>query len=80
VFEETGTGSSRLTPSGSLSEFSLASPGSRPHDVATGPDLTVPTERAGRIGSITASGLIAEISTPDGTPVEIAPGPSTATR
>jgi streptogramin lyase len=73
--EEAGNRIGRLTPAGVLTEFPLINPGSRPHGLATAADGVLITEGAGRIGHITAMGVLSESATLGGAPKEIAPGP-----
>jgi streptogramin lyase len=57
----------RITPSGTLTEFSSGiTPGSEPDDIAAGPDgnLWFTEEKGNRIGRITPSGVVTEFPVP----------------
>jgi streptogramin lyase len=78
-FAETSGAIGRMTPSGSLTEFPIATPSSFPLFIALGPDgnLWFTEELAGKIGRITTTGVITEftVPTPNSQPRNITAGP-----
>jgi streptogramin lyase len=77
--ETNGNRIARITPSGSVTEFTIPTASSTPYGITTGPDgnLWFTEHNAAQVGRITPSGVITEYTTPTGmsSPYAITAGP-----